>query len=255
MAQRGFEALVDEARQADVTGWDFSWLEGRATEARPSWGYQRKLKLRLADADSALDLDTGGGEMLAGAAPFPPTMAATESWEPNLARAATVLHKLGAVVVRSDLKKPLPFAAGSFELITSRHPVAPPWHEIHRLPAPSGTYFAQHVGPQSVFELSEFFRGRLPEAAYRSRSPDVESAAATAAGLDVVSIRSVRTRIEIFDVGAAVYLLRKCPWWVPDFTVEKYAEHLRRLHRLIEHEGTFIAHSARTLIEARKPVR
>lgn len=176
MAQRGFEQLVDEAQQADITGWDFSWLEGRATEDRPTWGYQQQLTRRLAAADSALDLDTGGGEVLAAAAPFPPTMAAAESWEPNLRRAMELLH-----------------------------PVAPQWKEIHRLLEPGGTYFAQHVGPQSVFELSEFFRGPLPAAAHRSRHPDVESADATAAGLEVVSIRRERTRIEIFEARKPAY--------------------------------------------------
>jgi hypothetical protein len=31
--------LIAEAEAADVTGWDFSWLDGRATEERPPWGY------------------------------------------------------------------------------------------------------------------------------------------------------------------------------------------------------------------------
>jgi hypothetical protein len=36
-----FDELVSEADGAPVDGWDFSWLDGRATEERPSWGYQR----------------------------------------------------------------------------------------------------------------------------------------------------------------------------------------------------------------------
>ena len=42
-----FAQLVQEARDADVSGWDFSWLAGRATEQRPSWGYQRLLEAAL----------------------------------------------------------------------------------------------------------------------------------------------------------------------------------------------------------------
>ncbi|KIX78167.1 methyltransferase type 11, partial [Streptomyces sp. MBRL 601] len=61
----GFDALVAEAEAAGVDGWDFSWFEGRATEERPSWGYQRQLAGRLADpaVRAALDLQTGGGEV------------------------------------------------------------------------------------------------------------------------------------------------------------------------------------------------
>src|SRR4051794_4056568 len=62
---KSFDELVDEAAAAPVDGWDFSWLDGRATEQRPSWGYQRLLGGRLAAATAALDIQTGGGEVLA----------------------------------------------------------------------------------------------------------------------------------------------------------------------------------------------
>ncbi|MGH7883913.1 MAG: SAM-dependent methyltransferase, partial [Candidatus Dormibacteraceae bacterium] len=38
---KSFDELVAEADVVDVAGWDFSWLEGRATEERPPWGYQK----------------------------------------------------------------------------------------------------------------------------------------------------------------------------------------------------------------------
>ncbi|MEW5355328.1 hypothetical protein E0E62_23270 [Streptomyces sp. 16-176A] len=34
-----FEDLVAEGAAVPTEGWDFSWFAGRATEARPSWGY------------------------------------------------------------------------------------------------------------------------------------------------------------------------------------------------------------------------
>ncbi|MGZ4427623.1 MAG: hypothetical protein ACXVXC_15750 [Nocardioidaceae bacterium] len=36
---RTFDDLIHEAAAADVSGWDFGWLDGRATEARPPWAY------------------------------------------------------------------------------------------------------------------------------------------------------------------------------------------------------------------------
>ncbi|MCY4667832.1 MAG: SAM-dependent methyltransferase, partial [Rhodococcus sp.] len=50
---RGFDELVAEAESASVDGWDFSWLDGRATEQRPSWGYQRLMGERLGRAGAA----------------------------------------------------------------------------------------------------------------------------------------------------------------------------------------------------------
>jgi hypothetical protein len=42
---------------------------------------------------------------------------------------------------------------------------------------------------------------------------------------------------------------------VPGFTVDRYRERLRELHDRIEADGPFVAHSTRTLFEARKPDR
>ena len=119
---KSFDDLVAEAGSVDVSGWDFGWLEGRATEQRPSWGYQRLMSERLATVSAALDIQTGGGEVLAQAAKFPPTMAATESWPTNVSLATRRLHPLGVVVVADPDEPPLPFADASFDLVTSRHP-------------------------------------------------------------------------------------------------------------------------------------
>lgn len=241
-----------EAESVSVDGWDFSWLDGRATEQRPSWGYQRLMGERLARADAALDIQTGGGEVLAGATTMPPVMVATESWPPNVAKATALLHPLGAVVVADTDEPPLPFADGAFDLVTSRHPATVWWDEIARVLQPGGTYFSQHVGHASVFELVEYFLGPQPEKVRRGRHYEDETADAQAAGLDVVDLRFESLRIEFFDIGAVIYFLRKVIWMVPGFTVAEYRERLRELHELIEAEGPFVAHSTRFLIEARK---
>ncbi|MZF53026.1 methyltransferase domain-containing protein [Streptomyces sp. SID5594] len=249
-----FEALVAEADSVSVDGWDFSWLEGRATEQRPSWGYARAMAGRLGEARAALDIQTGGGEVLAAAPKLPPVTVATESWPPNIARATALLHPLGAVVVADADEPPLPFGDAAFDLVVSRHPVTTWWEEIARVLAPGGTYFSQQVGPASVFELVEFFLGPQPPEVRRGRDPEDARAAAEAAGLEVVELRPERLRTEFFDIGAVVYFLRKVIWMVPGFTVEQYRPQLAALHRKIEGEGPFLAHTTRFLIEARKPL-
>ncbi|GII97793.1 methyltransferase family protein [Sediminihabitans luteus] len=252
MSARTVDDLIAEAEAAPVDGWDFSWLDGRATEERPSWGYARTMAARWADADAALDLQTGGGEVLATVGSVPRVAVATESWPPNVAKATELLHPRGIVVVADHDEPPLPFADAAFDLVTSRHPVVPWWGEIARVLRPGGTYLAQHVGPASVFELVELFLGPQPEAR-RGRHHDDEAAAARAAGLEVVDLRAERLRVEFFDVGAVVYFLRKVIWMVPGFTVDAYRDRLLALHEQIEAEGPFVAYSARHLIEARRP--
>ncbi|MET3986858.1 class I SAM-dependent methyltransferase [Streptomyces sp. PvR034] len=250
-----FDRLVAEAESVSVDGWEFSWLDGRATEQRPSWGYQGLLGERLAGVGAALDIQTGGGEVLAGAGPLPPLMVATESWPPNVAKATRLLHPKGAVVVSDPDEPPLPFGDEAFDLVSSRHPVTVWWDEIARVLRPGGHYFSQQVGPASVFELVEYFLGPQPEEVRRGRHPDDAVAAAAAAGLEVVDLRSERLRTEFHDIGAVIYFLRKVIWMVPGFTVHQYRDRLRELHERIEREGPFVANTARFLIEARKPGR
>jgi len=250
---RSYEELVAEAVAADVTGWDFGWLDGRATEERPPWGYARRLAARLARVESALDVDTGGGEVVDEAATLPPRMVVTEAWSPNARRAGLRLGPRGVGVVAARADR-LPLPDRTFDLVTSRHPVRPAWSEVYRVLLPGGHYLAQHVGPSSAFELIEWFVGSLPRTD-QARDPAVETQAAAAAGLDVVDLREARCRMEIHDIGAVVYLLRKCVWWVPDFTVERYADQLRRLDTQIRSDGPFVAHSTRFLVEAVRPGR
>jgi SAM-dependent methyltransferase len=253
--ERTFEDLVAEADAVDVTGWDFSWLAGRATEERPPWGYQRLLGERVGRAELSLDIQTGGGEVLAGVPQRAARgMVATEGWPPNLARAQATLRGKGVVVVADADEPPLPFADGTFDLVTSRHPVTAHWSEIARVLAPGGTYLSQQVGPDSGHEVYDFFLGPRP-LGESDREPELARAAAERAGLEVVDLRTAELRMEFFDVGAMVYFLRKVIWFVPDFTVDRYRDRLRALHDGIRADGPFTAWSRRFLIEARKPLR
>jgi SAM-dependent methyltransferase len=250
---RTFDELVAEADSADISGWGFGWLHGRATEQRPPWGYARLLAGRLARVRSALDIDTGGGEVLSEAPTLPERMCVTEAWPPNAQRARELLSPRAVEVHETKQGGPLPFPDETFELVTARHPVRPDWPEIRRVLAPGGHYFAQHVGPGSGFELIEFLLGPLPEQR-RGRDPDREVANAEAAGLTVTDLRRARCRMEFFDIGAVVWILRKCVWWVPDFSVDRYRDKLRDLDDLIRTRGPFVAHSTRHLIEAERQV-
>jgi SAM-dependent methyltransferase len=248
---RQFDDLVAEAAAADVTGWGFEWLTGRATEQRPPWGYSRLLAARLSQVQSALDIDTGGGEVIGEMPRFPARMCVTEAWPANLQRARQRLSPRGVEVHQTDDSGLLPFPEESFELVTSRHPVRPNWPEIRRVLAPGGHYFAQHVGPGSAFELIEFFLGPLP-AQRLGRDPHREAAEAESSGLTVTDLRTARCRLEFFDIGAVVWILRKCVWWVPDFSVDRYRGKLQELDRRIRRSGPFVAYSTRHLIEARR---
>lgn len=127
-------------------------------------------------------------------------------------------------------------------MVTSRHPVTVHWKEISRVLRPGGTYLAQHVGPQSVFEVVEYFLSEQPNAVRMARHPDFDVEAAKQAGLEITDLRFEKLRIEFQDIAAVIYFLRLVIWMVPAFTVDAYLPKLREMHELILAQGPFIAH-------------
>ena len=260
--QRRFSQLIAEGDAVPLAGWDFSWFDGRATEERPPWGYARLIGERLRSARAALDIQTGGGEVLAGAvrhgrdsAGRPgqlAVLAATESWPPNVALARRTLEPLGGIVLEVDDDADLPFSSATFDLVVSRHPTEVVWPEIARVLQPGGSYLSQQVGAGSNRELTDFMMG--PQPVDPSRSTGVARDEAAAVGLEIVDIRERALRVEFFDVAAVVHFLKKVLWTVPGFTVAGYAEPLWRMHEHIHEHGSFVCHSQRFLIEARKSV-
>jgi SAM-dependent methyltransferase len=249
-----FDALVEEAENAPIDGWDFGWLEGRATEDRPSWRYFDLVVERARQPSKLLELQAGTGSMIGRLPSLPSLAVATEGFPPSVAVAAPTLHARGVhLVVTSQVREALPFRTDTFDLVISRHPVDVWWTEIARVLRPRGEYFAQHVGPRSLRDLSEFLMGPLPER--DRREPSTEQHAAEAAGLEVRALRVERTRVAFHDIGAVVYFLRLVPWIVPGFTVAHYVDRLRALHDRIERDGPFETTSSRMLVETVKPTR
>ena len=55
-------AWILEAEQAHFSGWDFSFLKDRLVSETPPWDYRRIITGAMTDANSLLDMGTGGGE-------------------------------------------------------------------------------------------------------------------------------------------------------------------------------------------------
>jgi len=246
-----FEDLLAEGESVPIEGWDFSWFDGRASEQRPSWGYARLMSHRMGTASAALDLQTGGGEVLASIARPPATLCATESWPPNAQIARRNLAPLGGSVVRAHDDQPLPFRSEAFDLVVSRHPTVVVWPEIARVLRPGGCYLSQQIGIGSNRELYEFFMGPLehPEGDGTERARD----RLTAVGLVEGTLRHESLEVTFDDIAAVVVFLRKVIWTVPDFSVQRYREKLIELHEQIQRNGPFVSHSQRVLVEAFKP--
>jgi len=243
-----YDGLVAGALGAPVHGWDFGWLAGRALGSDPTWSYPRLAREAVDRSTRVLDVDTGGGELLASLTPLPPRTVATESWPPNLPVARARLGPLGVGVLPAPPDAPLPVPDGTFDLVLSRHGRITP-AEVHRVLSPGGTLLTQQVGSQDCAGLNTAL-GAAP--AQRSGSWTLRGVAGalTAAGFRVVTAREEWPLYTFTDVGAVVYQLRMVPWQIPDFTVDRYDSALRRLDARIRTDGPLRVRSHRFLLRA-----
>ena len=232
----------EESAGERATGWEFAWLDGRDVGSEPSWSYPALARTLLRRASSALDLDTGSGELLAELAPLPPHTVAVESWARNTPVARGRLAPFGVPVLTE-----LPGGEDEFDVVLSRHGRLPA-EDVARLLRPGGTVLSQQVGSDDLADLNAALGAPAPHP--RPWTADVAVAALTAAGLTVTDVREERPAVTFHDVGAIVYQLRAVPWQVRDFTPQRYDRELRRLHALIRAAGHFTATAHRFLVQA-----
>ncbi|HEY0002598.1 MAG TPA: methyltransferase domain-containing protein, partial [Actinoplanes sp.] len=152
-SRHGFEQLVAEAVGVPLEGWDFSWLTGRAVGSDPSWSYPKLAGELVRGSTSLLDIDTGGGELLASLAPLPAGTRAVESWPPNLPVARERLAPVGVEVLFAP-DTMLPIEAQSVDVVLNRHGRLNPG-EVARVLQPGGRLLTQQVGSEDRAELNE----------------------------------------------------------------------------------------------------
>ncbi len=236
---------------APVEGWDFGPLSGRVRGSDPSWSYPELARTHIATAGRLLDIDTGGGELLASLRPLPRHTWATEGWPPNIAVARGRLEPLGVTVVPAPEQDRLPLPDGSVDVVLNRHGRLAA-REVWRVLRPGGTLLTQQVGSDDCAELNEAL-GAAP--AHPAGSWDLRTAreALSAAGLRPVRTEEEHPVLTFHDIGAVVHHLRLVAWQIPDFSPERYDSALRRLHRRISSERRFDVRSHRFLITAERP--
>jgi SAM-dependent methyltransferase len=230
------ETLVTEWKREELepfTGWDFSHLAGRWMLEEPPWSYADRVRTLMHGARSLLDLGTGGGErLLELREDWPPQVAATEGYAPNLALATQRLAPYGMVVkgAESDESTILPFDGGSFDLVISRHSAFNA-AEVMRVLAPGGVFFTQQVHGRSGEDLQARF-GAVPEWPYATMEYFAGKLDAT--GLRPAEMEEWSGKMVFADVGAIVYYLKATPWIVPEFSVARYLDALMGMQAQVE---------------------
>ncbi len=217
--------------QQPFEGWDFSYLAGRYHEEQPPWSYEALVRDLLRGAESALDLGTGGGEKLLELRDaLPRNTVATEGYAPNvlIARANVEPHGIKLVEYNIDVESRMPFDDGSFGLIIDRHE-AYDAREIARILKPGGMFLTQQVDGRELGDFLELFGQKSGYSHVNLKNCRAEL---EAAGLKIERAEEWVGNATFSDMGALVYFLHAAVWSAPpDFSVQRYAEPLLKLHR------------------------
>ena len=246
-------AWLEEEVARPFSGWDFSALHGRWDEEALPFDYPSIVKVAIAHSAALLDMDTGGGELLASLALLPPLTCATEGYPPNLPIARARLAPLGVTVlpIAEDDPGPLPFDDAAFDLVSNRHGYYDP-REVWRILRPGGRFITQQVGGGNDNDLNHALGA--PENStwdtwhLASARADLEVAGFTIARAGEVSLTQ-----RFGDVGALAYHLTAIPWQIPDFTVGRYFPALQALQRRCEAGAKIASRQHRFLIVAERP--
>ena len=247
---QGYKKLVDKAKKANFTGWDFSWLDGRLVQEESPWDYPRLVKEQIKGGHGLLDLGTGGGEFLASLAPLPPDTHATESYPPNQNLARERLSPLGVEVHNIRDEDPLPFSDDYFNLVISRHESFDP-AQLHRILKPGGVFITQQVGGLDNLELNQVLQDEV-SFPHITWSMAAALTALVEENFDVEVAEKAVLRSTFLDIGAVVYYLKVIPWQVEDFDPDTHSKELEKIHNIIEQLGQFVATAHRFLILAKK---
>jgi len=245
------ELLAAEAYARTKTGWDPGFIDSRHIGPPIPWDYEALAHEALRLSRCAIDLGTGGGEVLAriAAGSHFARLIATEAWAPNARLAHEHLRKQRIPVVRcANGEGTLPFKDEAFDLVLDRHEALDP-AEVDRV-----------LGNQDAPPTAEQLNASFPELhRYFDRAvrfPDHYHNYADA-------LRGLGYAVEIerhdFETGfpalsELVQMLVIAPWYVPDLDVKCDLEPLRRLEaELSRPGGEIVLREGRYLLRAVKP--
>ena len=239
------------AEQQPFTGWDFSWLEDRWIDEEPPWSYLEMARELMSRSTAVLDLGTGGGERLFGLRDaFPPRVATTEGYPPNLRLARQLLEPLGVEVVESQdsLNQVMPFAESEFDLLIDRH-TGYNTRDVERVLKPGGIFLTQQVDGNSCRDLIEAF-GNEPHWPYFNLGFALDRVKET--HLQVELAQEWSGRMIFKEVAAVVYYLKAVPWMCEGFTVETHLLYLLKQQERLEREGQLVFKKKLLILKAKK---
>ncbi|GAA0833293.1 class I SAM-dependent methyltransferase [Bifidobacterium pullorum subsp. gallinarum] len=246
---RQFMAYIQEVDQ-HFSGWDFSHItaSGRMQSQLLPWSLGSLVIPLLRNANTLLDMGTGGGEFLSSLQPLPQSVYATEGYKPNVPVAKKQLEPLGVKVVYFEDDASLPLKDHYFDLIINQHE-SYSVSELRRILNNRGIFITQQSGGTDCAGINEMFGVPLNEE-FAHWNLETAMEELLDHRFNITLSREDFPLQRFYDIGALVYYLKAIPWQIPDFTVERYLEPLHRIHLVIQSKGYFEVQQHRFIVKA-----
>ena len=231
------ESWKAEERQAQMRGWDFSYLDGRMQSGDDDlpWDLTEVLRRYLRPDDRLLDMDTGGGEYLLSLNHPHENTAATEGWAPNIALCRERLLPLGIDFRPMTDESAMPFEDAQFDVILNRHG-SYDVRELKRVLKPGGVFVTQQVGRDNDRELVQLLLPDVP-VPFPEHALAEQAEQFRLAGFVIREQGEVHLPIRFYDVGALVWFARVIEWEFPGFSVDRCTEQLFAAEQLCREQG------------------
>lgn len=238
--------FVQRARA--FSGWEFPDLHVKHLGPEMPWDYEEIVRIRAPGRRRALDMGTGGGEVLSRLRDGLPTrVVATEEWVVNAPVAYDRLAPLGVDVVRCRSLQ-LPFPDGTFDLVLNRHEELDP-PEVGRVLQPGGCVVTQQVGRGDWQELRTHFPRMTDFGDLRAEY----SRGFEAAGLTITRSVAHEHKVAFATLGDLAFMLTLTPWAIPEFDVERGIDALLALETDLKTDDGLVLTESRFLLVAEKP--
>lgn len=241
------KASSDRARR--IEGWNWE-VEPKRLGLPYPWSYIDRARQLLENAESALDIGTGGGEVLLNICQgFDLQVVATEAWAPNLPIAVQALSPISAHVIHANHNR-IPFVPGSFDVILVRHGEFEA-QECMRVLSKGGHLLTQQVANSNWKELRRYF----PRIGDGVSFFDQYQSSLLSVGFELVYSRIHETAVSFADLADLVYAISATPWTIPNFDVDDDFEALIQLNVELCGPDGIVMTESRFILEAVKSVR
>jgi ubiquinone/menaquinone biosynthesis C-methylase UbiE len=198
-------------RAGNLTGWDFSSV--RDWRATTPWDYEHVVAAYAETRMQALDVGTGGGEVIARLGKVLGRVVAVDHKLPMAMTAQARLSGSADVVVADG--RALPFVDATFDIVLDRHaPVFMP--EFARVLRPGGLFITQQVGGRNMQSIFDAFGwGSNAKQWGQAQTFGAIKSAARASGLKTLRAEEYEVEYALADIESLVFILTYVPFPEP----------------------------------------